>query len=244
MTLERHDSFLHNCERYRSITLAGQGGSRKFVRRVSSSRPVGRPKDHDKARAILDAGWQLFLAHGVEATSIEAIAARAGVSKVTLYKYYPDRTTLFKAAVLREMERIEQAQGVHQPTAVQPIAAQLRAFGLGIMTFLTSQPAIDFYSVVAGELRRHETLARAFYDLGPGRTRANLAGLLGAAVARGELAALDPHQAAEELFGLWQGFTNFQFSLGIDIALVHADLERRVTRGVQIFLAIYELSPV
>ncbi len=184
----------------------------------------------------------MFLEKGVQATSIEAIAAKAGVSKVTLYRHYPDRTAVFKAAVLREMERIEQAQGVHFAGPEMPIADQLRAFGMGIMAFLTSKPAIDFYNVVAGELRRHEELARAFYDLGPGRTRANLAALLTAGIGRGELIALDPQQVSEELFGLWQGFTNFQFSLGIDINAIRADLPFRIERGVRLIVQTYGIA--
>ena len=212
------------------------------MRKTVTARPVGRPRNVDKARAILDAGWQLFLEKGVEGTSIEAIAAKAEVSKVTLYSHYADREALFKAAVLREMERIEQAQGFDPSSAGRPIADQLRLFGLGVMTFLTSKPAIDFYSVVAGELRRHENLAQAFYDLGPGRTRANLANLLIAGMEKGELIELDPQQAAEELFGLWQGFTNFQFSLGIDIETIRASLEQRVDRGLRLFLQAYASS--
>ena len=194
----------------------------------------------DKGRAILDAGWTLFLERGVESTPIEAIAARAGVSKVTLYTHYPDKAALFRAAVEREMERIEAAQR-SQANDGHPgtVADQLRDFGLGIMTFLTSKPAIDFYSVVAGELRRHEDLARAFYDLGPGRTRQNLAGVIAAAVARGELTAADPSHAAEELFGMWQGFTNFQMALGIDIDAIRNGLPERVERAVTLFLRLY-----
>ena len=205
---------------------------------------VGRPRDHDKARAILDAAWLLFLERGVEATSIEAIAAAAKVSKVTLYTHYPDRVALFEASVLREMERIEEAQGIHRQDIDMPFVEQLSAFGMGIMSFLTSKPAIDFYSVVAGELRRHENLARAFYDLGPGRTRANLAALLDAGMRSKQLRKLDPHLAAEELFGLWQGFTNFQFSLGIDIDAIRADLSARVERGVRVFMLAYSVGSV
>ena len=206
---------------------------------MGPKRAAGRPRDHDKARAILDAGWSLFLERGVEATSIEAIAGRAGVSKVTLYTHYPDRTALFKAAVLREMERIEQAQGLHVMDPAMPTEDQLIAFGQGIMSFLASKPAIDFYSAVAGELRRHEALARAFFDLGPGRTHANLAALLEAGMRRGDLVELDPDRAAEELFGLWQGFTNFQFSLGIDVVVIRDDLDQRVQRGVRLFMLAY-----
>ena len=205
------------------------------------ARPPGRPRDLDKGLAVLDAGWALFLERGVDATSIAAIAARAGVSKVTLYSHYPDKPALFEAAVLREMERIEQAQQAPQDGPAVPVQEALRRFGMGILLFLTSKPAIDFYSVIAGELRRHEALARAFHTLGPGRTRANLASLLDAAARAGELAPLDPMQAADELFGLWQGFTNFDLLLGIDTDAVRADLPRRVDRGVALFMRCYAL---
>jgi TetR/AcrR family transcriptional repressor of mexJK operon len=107
------------------------------------------------------------------------------------------------------------------------------------MMFLTSKPAIDFYSVVAGELRRHEELARAFYDFGPGRTRANLTNLIAGAAAGGELSVSNPEHAADELFGLWQGFTNFQMSLGIDIDEIRRDLPNRIERGVKLFVIAY-----
>ena len=211
--------------------------------RGTSKRAAGRPRDPAKARAILDAGWSLFLQRGVEATSIEAIAAEAGVSKVTLYSHYPDRTALFEAAVRREMERIEAAQGAPEAGAPASTADRLRGFGAGIMGFLATDAAIDFYSVLAGELRRHGDLARAFHDLGPGRTRSNLAALLAEGVACGDFVALDADRAAEELFGLWQGFTNFQLSLGVGVEEIRADLGRRVDRGVDLFLRLYGAAP-
>ena len=206
----------------------------------AKARLPGRPRDIDKAVAVLDAAWTLFLERGVEATPIEAIAANAGVSKVTLYTHYPDKTALFRAAVRREMDRIQAAQSAGRAKiASAPIAEQLRGFGLGLMAFLTSKPAIDFYSVVAGELRRHEELASAFYELGPGQTRKNLAEIIEAASRRGDLIACDCGQAAEELFGLWQGFSNFQLSLDIDVVAIRAGLPKRIERGVAVFMQIY-----
>lgn len=202
-------------------------------------RAGGRPSDAAKAVAIVDAAWSLFLEHGIAATSIEAIARRAGVSKVTLYRHYADRAALFEAAVLREMERIEAAQDIKGPTADPDFAGALRVFGIGIMTFLASQPAVDFYAVVAGELRRHPDLATSFYRLGPGRTHANLIALIERAQGNGQFVAMDPAIAAEELFGLWQGFSNFRFALGVGIDAVHADLVDRVDRGVALFLRAY-----
>ena len=138
------------------------------------------------------------------------------------------------------MLRIEAAQQVSDGEAEPAtIAEQLRRFGLGILGFLTSPPAIDFYAVIAGELRRHETLARSFYELGPGRTRSNLAAILQAAVQRGELTPLDPLHAADQLFGLWQGFMTYQISLGIGIDELRGDLATRVERGVATFMLLH-----
>ena len=203
----------------------------------SSTRPPGRPVDAVKRQAMIDTAWELFLRLGVSAVSMEAVAEGAGVSKVTLYRHFVDKTALLEAGVLAEMERIEAAQSV-APASVDDvdIAERLRHFGFGITNFLASKNAIAFYSTLAGELSRHPDLARRFWDSGPGRTRANLTRLLEDANARGELAVTDPRQAADHLFGLWQGFTNFAYALGI---LDDDDIARRVDSAIEVFLRAY-----
>jgi TetR/AcrR family transcriptional repressor of mexJK operon len=206
-------------------------------------RQAGRPRDHEKAAAILDAAWAMFLERGVNATSIEAIASQAGVSKVTLYSHYPDKSALFEAAVLREMEAIEAAQrGPANAPPPKDLEAQLTQFGLGIMSFLVTKPAIDFYSVIAGELRRYPDLAQAFYRLGPGRTRANLAQILANAATAGAIKIDNPTAAADHLFGLWQGMTNYQLALGIDVETIRNSVADRVAKGVSSFLRAYQKS--
>jgi AcrR family transcriptional regulator len=51
----------------------------------------GRPRSERARLAILEAAADLLIDKGLEATTIEAIAARAGVSKVTIYKWWPTR---------------------------------------------------------------------------------------------------------------------------------------------------------
>jgi TetR/AcrR family transcriptional repressor of mexJK operon len=203
-------------------------------------RPVGRPSDPTLATNLLDAGWQMFLERGVEPVAVEAIAARAGVSKATFYKHFPDKTALFEEAVLREMERIEAAQKL---TALDDtrtdLADRLRRFGIGLMSFLFDQSAVDFYNALSAELARHKTLARRFYELGPGRTRANLAAILVEAECDGELVISDPEEAAEHLIGLWQGISQYQLSLGISVNSVRASIPKRVDAGIRVFLAAY-----
>jgi len=185
----------------------------------------------------------MFLARGVSAVSVEAIAAQAGVSKATFYKHFTDKQALFEAAVLREMERIESAQRpVTKLDATQSVETTLQQFGIGLMGFLASSPAVDFYKALAGELSHHKRLARSFYDLGPGRTLANLAGLIGDAVGKGELDAPDPVLAAEHLIGLWQGLSNFQLSLGIDQRRIRSTIPARVDAGLRVFMFAYARS--
>jgi TetR/AcrR family transcriptional repressor of mexJK operon len=221
-----------------STTPAKRPGKQVMPRAIP--RAVGRPADPGLATRLLDAGWQMFLARGVDAVSVEAVAAQAGVSKATFYKHFAHKQALFEAAVLREMERIEAAQQLPDPSgATQSLEAKLRQFGIGLMGFLVSPPAVDFYKALAGELSRHKPLARSFYSLGPGRTLANLAVLVGDAARQGELEAPDPMLAAEHLIGLWQGLSNFQLALGIDQRRIRGAIPARVDAGLRVFLAAY-----
>ncbi len=210
---------------------------------IERRRRVGRPPDPAKVEAIVAAAWSLFLEHGVEAVSLEAIAARAGVAKVTLYRHFGDKDALFEAGVLQEMRSIETAQrGAHSDEAGD-LASALRAFGIGIMSFLASPPAVNFYGALSGDLRRHPGLARRFYDAGPGRTRANLAALLAEGAARGEIKLREgmdgANEAADHLFGLWQGLSNYRLLLGVEDEKLREELPRRIERAVAVFLRAY-----
>ncbi len=60
---------------------------------VTSAAP-GRPRSEQARRAVLDAAHALFDSGGLKAATIEAIAARAGVAKTTIYRRWPNRASL------------------------------------------------------------------------------------------------------------------------------------------------------
>lgn len=66
------------------------------------TRRPGRPTLSDEE--LLDIALDLFLEHGFERTSIDAICAAAGMAKRTVYARYGDKTTLFTAALTRAIE--------------------------------------------------------------------------------------------------------------------------------------------
>ena len=59
----------------------------------------GRPRNAVTDRAILQAGLQLFIDHGVEGTSIEQIAKQAGVGKPSIYRRWSGKEELIAAAM-------------------------------------------------------------------------------------------------------------------------------------------------
>jgi AcrR family transcriptional regulator len=64
----------------------------------------GRPRSERARTAILDAAAELLLAHGLGAVSMDEVAERAGVSKATIYRWWPSKETLALDALYREWD--------------------------------------------------------------------------------------------------------------------------------------------
>jgi len=64
-----------------------------------STRAPGRPRSAAAEKAILDATIEVLTERGVGGLSVEAVAARAGVAKTTIYRRWPTREELILAAV-------------------------------------------------------------------------------------------------------------------------------------------------
>src|ERR1700712_2496679 len=71
---------------------------------LTSPAGPGRPKDLAKRQAILEAAKNLFIRNGYANTSMDAVAAEAGVSKLTVYSHFTDKETLFSCAVVARCE--------------------------------------------------------------------------------------------------------------------------------------------
>ena len=65
----------------------------------TEDRAPGRPRSREADAAILDAALDLLIERGAEATSIEQVARRAGVTRATVYRRFPDKVSLLIATV-------------------------------------------------------------------------------------------------------------------------------------------------
>ncbi len=70
----------------------------------------GRPRSEKAHNAILEAAAELLLDNGLAAVSMDAVATRAGVSKATIYRWWPTKETLALDALYHEWAAVPPAR--------------------------------------------------------------------------------------------------------------------------------------
>jgi TetR/AcrR family transcriptional regulator, mexJK operon transcriptional repressor len=205
---------------------------------IDSVQP-GRPKDKAKRDAVILAARTLFFARGFGATSIEAIAEAAGVSKVTVYGHFGDKAGVFEAVVQNVACRMEAKMTAAAPPEAN-LSDTLIAFGFGLMGELMNEEMMLFERHMGAELAQHPALAKRFFDAGPGYMRGRLENIIAAAHERSEIAVDNPRLAAHDLFGLWQGFDRVETHFGVAQTPTAEMLRTRAVRAVKLFLKAYK----
>jgi AcrR family transcriptional regulator len=154
----------------------------------------GRPRSSDADRAILAAAGTLLAERGLEAMSIEEVAARAGVGKTTIYRRWPSKGLLALDAFVVSFR-------AEQPV---PDTGSLRGDLLAALRTwvraVTSTPSGRLLATLIGAAQHDPELHAAWRDrvLEPLRARHRL--MLERAVARGEIAASVDFEVVLDLF--------------------------------------------
>src|SRR5215470_256222 len=168
---------------------------------AANPRRGGRPsraQAQQLGERILDVATQLFLAHGYGATSIEAVAQRARISKRTFYHRFTDKAALFSAVVHRIIERLRPPAEVplFEGTDLREILEHLAAL---ILRAALSPQAIALHRLIVGESGRFPKLAAAVNREGSTDEAIRLIALVLDREARaGKLSLDDPMFAAEQ----------------------------------------------
>lgn len=139
---------------------------------TSSTSRRGRPTA-DRALAI-DAGIRaaaldLFLDAGFEATSMDAIAARAPVSKGTLYARYENKQQLFRAVMEDELERMSEEAGANDHLLPPELAPRLRYHARTLFETYNRPRFRAFGLLIDSALRTFPELEADWQELGTGR---------------------------------------------------------------------------
>ncbi|MEL7181919.1 MAG: TetR/AcrR family transcriptional regulator, partial [Pseudomonadota bacterium] len=159
------------------------------------------PKKGRKFDQVLEGARQVFLSDGFEGASVDDIAKAAGVSKATLYSYFPDKRFLFMQVAKTECAR----QADHAIETIDmdaPVQKVLCDIAMEMVDFITSQFGKRIFRICVGESDRFPELGREFYESGPMLIRNRLVEYFQKAVAQGELNITDFELAAEQFHEL------------------------------------------
>lgn len=211
--------------------------------------PAG-PRSARKRRQIIEAAGQLFTEQGYGATSMDAIAARADVSKRTVYAHFDNKETLFVAVMDL---RCAQMSGIDPDSATlgregargtahlfrdmenAPLAEALDVIGRRFLSIVLAPEPMRLYRVVVMEMDRFPELGRRFNAFGPAPMVDRLSDWFAARAELGEIVIPDGEDArtlAWRFLGDCKDPTHFQMTLGVTPPPDEAAREAMVARAI------------
>jgi len=204
----------------------------------SATSGPGRPKDLAKRRAILDAAKNLFVRNGYASTSMDAVAAEAGVSKLTVYSHFNDKETLFSAAVVARCEEQLPELFFEIPHGM-PVENVLTNIGRGFYTLINSPESLELHRLMVALGSQDPKLSQIFFEAGPQRILHEMERFLTQIDKAGSLRIDKPRLAAEHFLCLLKGACNFRLLIGCGEQPGAHDTEEHVQEVVGLFMRAY-----
>jgi TetR/AcrR family transcriptional repressor of mexJK operon len=197
-----------------------------------------------RRQAILRAAAEVFLQHGYLGATTDEVAARASVSKQTLYKHFAGKQQLFGAVILETTAAVVEALSAVVASTLgeaQDAREAMRGLAEGFLRSLLQPDVVRLRRLVIAEADRFPEIGRAWFERGFEPTLV----IVGEAMARladqGLLRDLtDPALAAYQFAGLvmYQPMNQVMFA-GTDAVPPPGTLSRVADSAVELFLATY-----
>ena len=178
---------------------------------TANTEPRWRRLPEERPRQIIEAALDVFSEHGLAAARLEDIAKLAGVSKGTIYLYFPNKEALF-CEMVREMvgESITSAQ--IRITAGTDSAREKYSNYMKAVWDKVRSPTFDkLHRVVEADLQSYPTLLQFFFSEISLRSMDVAAGIIRQGIEAGEFRDVDPdavtriHHAVLIKHGVWCG---------------------------------------
>jgi AcrR family transcriptional regulator len=167
---------------------------------ASPKSPKWRRRPEHRPQQIIEAALEVFGESGLAKSRLQDIAERAGVSKGTIYLYFPNKEELFREMIRQTaVAAIESAEKTtSQGTPTEQLGAAMRRN----WKFVRSPVFSIIYRLVLGELHQFPDLAKFYADEVVARALNFLSGIIQRGVDSGEFREIDPRTAARMLMAL------------------------------------------
>jgi AcrR family transcriptional regulator len=165
-----------------------------------SAAPKWRRRPEHRPQQIIEAALEVFGEQGLANARLQDIAERAGVSKGTIYLYFPNKEELFREVIRNTaVAAIESGEKtLAQGTPTQQLCSAMRAY----WKFVRSPVFGTLYRLVLGQLHQFPDLAQFYADEVVSRGLRLLSGIIRRGIDSGEFREIDPMTAARMLVAL------------------------------------------
>ena len=167
---------------------------------------------------------------------MDAIARSAGVSKATLYAYFPSKEALFTHLI--EAECKDKRSAIPSPDLSLGLAPALRVLCRHFVNFFLSPESAAFFQTVSNERCRFPELCHLYFNSGKRNVLDFVADYLARARDKGLLTFDDPQIAAEQLLNLAVADLPLRAALGLELR-GEAEAEKIMEAGIATFLKAY-----
>jgi AcrR family transcriptional regulator len=171
--------------------------------------PRWRRLPEERPAQILKAALTEFGESGLAGARLDDIAKRAGLSKGTIYLYFPNKEELFREVVrhtvVSQIEESERQFGEVSTSATDALTVFMRTF----WRFIRSSQFAPLFRLIHAEIHNHPDLAKFYAEEVVTRRHRLIASIIARGVETGEFRDVDPSTAARMLtapfvmHGLW-----------------------------------------
>ncbi len=164
----------------------------------------GRPVNEALGQTIVKAASELFVELGFQATTLDKVAQRAKISKLSIYRHFENKEALFSAAIVA---------GCHQLFAPESLLEgvdgsvedQLMAVGLLLLRTLLRPDVSSVEAMVMADKTNQKSLSKLHYEAGPAHVIAQIEALLRQLHQKALMNVPDPLQSARLFAALFKG---------------------------------------
>jgi AcrR family transcriptional regulator len=192
-----------------------------------------------KRQQILSGAREAFSELGYERTSVDLVAARAGVSKATVYNHFRDKGALFVACFSEEADQMREGLRASLEEPAGDVEAALQRLGERLIGFLVSPSILSLYRHTIAEVGRFPDIGETLFARGPAVIYEMIAGYLGQWDAKGALRIDDPRSAAVQFVMLCQADLVVRAQLGVQERPSRETTRETVRRAVRTFVRAY-----
>ncbi|HAT1612645.1 TPA: helix-turn-helix transcriptional regulator [Raoultella planticola] len=164
----------------------------------------GRPVNEALGQTIVDAASELFVELGFQATTLDKVAQRAKISKLSIYRHFDNKEALFSAAIVAGCQQLFAPQALLEGVDGS-VEDQLMAVGSLLLRTLLRPDVSNVEAMVMADKTNQKSLSKLHYEAGPAHVIAQIEALLCQLHAKALLNVPDPHQSARLFAALFKG---------------------------------------